>query len=71
MNLVNNLAGCCLAKNRKYYWVYPTDIDQRIMSSLKLQRVYFDDLIESLPCSSISEQLKSLWEANCVSKIKK
>jgi hypothetical protein len=64
-NLINDLVGCCLAKNRKSYWVYPTDIDQRIMSSLKLQWVYFDDLIESLPCSDISEQLKSLWYKLC------
>jgi hypothetical protein len=56
-----HLDNCRLAKRNSDDWKYPDDLFQRIRD-LKIQRVYFEDLIEKLPGSEISEQIKLLWD---------
>lgn len=56
-----HLDACRLTKRNSDIWKYPNDLFQRIIGALKIQRVYFEDLIEKLPGSEISEQIKLLW----------
>ncbi len=62
-SLADDLIKSPLIKRSTRGWFYPPEnvLTQRVMSNLKLRRLYFEYLIENLPSSDISDQVKSLW----------
>lgn len=61
-SLLHDLNQCRLPKRAKADWLYPYNIAERITKSLKLQWVCFEDLVENLPDSDISGQIRGLWD---------
>jgi len=57
--LLGDLNKCCLNKRQQNDWIYPEDIEQRFQKP-NLQRVYFEDLIDGIPASELSESIKIL-----------
>ena len=60
-SLLYDLNQCSLTKRGKTDWFYPYNVAERITKNLKLRWVYFEDLVENLPDSDISEHVKDLW----------
>ena len=61
--LVTDLNECSLQKNSRVDWRCPVDMDARARNALVLRWVDFSELIDHLPESEISEEIRALWVA--------
>ncbi len=63
-DLIKNLDLCRMEKrDEPPDWRYPSNVADRVQR-LQLRWVTWEELFENLPCSAISEELKSFQEKN-------
>jgi len=60
LSVIVDIERCQLSKRNSDDWLYPEDLAKRARV-LSLRRVFFEELINELPDSEVSNQIKELW----------